>query len=117
LRIRKHRAKPPVQQRKITDVLKRIAQKKRIKLFLGVFVLLLVVAYFVVGQRGTYKLISFYNQKVKLTEEIQQLELEKKDLEEFKSKLENDPQSIEKVAREKYKMKKKGERVYQIVEK
>ena len=117
MKIRKQRAKPPVQQRKITDVLKRIAQKKRIKLFLSVFVLLLIVAYFVVGERGTYKLISFYNQKEKLIEEIQHLELEKKELEEFKSKLENDPQSIEKVAREKYKMKKKGERVYQIVEK
>ena len=117
MKIRRQKAKPPVQQRKISDVLKRIAQKKRIKLFLSVFVLLLIVAYFFVGKRGTYKLISFYNQKEKLTEEIKQLEIENKDLEEFKSNLENDPQSIEKVAREKYKMKKKGERVYQIVEK
>ena len=117
MKIRKQRAKPPVQQRKITDVLKRIAQKKRIKLFLSVLVLLLIVTYFFVGERGTYKLISFYNQKEKIIEEIQQLEIEKKELEKFKSELENDPQSIEKVAREKYKMKKKGERVYQIVEK
>lgn len=117
MKIRKQRAKPPIQQRKITDILKRIAQKKRIKLFLSVFALLLIATYFVVGQRGTYKLITFYNQKEKLAEEIQNLEIEKKELEDFKSKLENDPQSIEKVAREKYKMKKKGERVYQIVEK
>ena len=117
LKVRRQRAKPPVQQRKITDVLKRITQKKRIKLFLSIFVLLLIVAYFVVGKRGTYKLVSFYNQKEKLTKEIKQLEIENKELEEFKSKLENDPQAIEKVAREKYKMKKKGERVYQIVEK
>ena len=117
LKVRRQKAKPPIQQRKITDVLKRIAQKKRIKLFLGAIVLLLIVAYFVVGKRGTYKLISFYNQKEKLIEEIKQLEIKNKELEEFKLKLENDPQSIEKVAREKYKMKKKGERVYQIVEK
>ena len=117
MKVRRQKAKPPVQQRKLTDVLKRIAQKKRIKLFLSLSVLLLIVAYFVVGKRGTYKLISYYNQKEKLTEEINQLKTENKELEEFKSKLENDPQSIEKVAREKYKMKKKGERVYQIVEK
>ena len=97
--------------------MKRITQKKRIKIVLSVLVLLLIAAYFVVGNRGTYKLITFYNQKEKLIEEIQKLEIEKKELETFKSNLENDPQSIEKVAREKYKMKKKGERVYQIVEK
>lgn len=75
------------------------------------------MAYFFVGKRGTYKLITFYNQKNKLTEEIHQLEIEKKELEKFKLQLKNDPQAIEKVAREKYKMKKKDERVYQIVEK
>lgn len=117
MRIKRHRAKPPVKQRKITDVLKRITQKKRIKLFIGIFVLMLVVVYFVIGKRGTYKLVTFYNQKEKLSQEIQQLEFENKELKEYKEKLENDPQSIEKVAREKYKMKKKGERVYQIVEK
>ncbi|MCK5032784.1 MAG: septum formation initiator family protein [Calditrichia bacterium] len=117
MKIRTNRAKPPLQQRKITEVMKRITQKKRIKIILSVLVLLLITAYFVVGNRGTYKLITFYNQKEKLIEEIQKLEVEKKALETFKSNLENDPQSIEKVAREKYKMKKKGERVYQIVEK
>jgi len=117
LKIRKTRAKPPIPQRKIADVLKRIAQKKRLKLMLSVLVLLLIIAYFVVGKRGTFKLINFYNQKTQLVEEIQQLEIENKELETLKSNLENDPQSVEKVAREKYKMKKKGERVYQIVEK
>ena len=113
----RRRAKPPVQQRKISDVLKRIAQKKRIRLAISLVIVFLVVAYFVVGERGTYKLISFYNQKESLVEDIEQIKIENKELDEFKQKLESDPQSIEKVAREKYKMKKKGERVYQIVEK
>jgi cell division protein FtsB len=117
LKINKNKAKPPVSQRKITDVLKKIAKKKRIKLIISITVFLLIATYFIVGKRGTYKLISFYNQKTKLVEEIQELEFEKKELETLKSNLENDPQSVEKVAREKYKMKKKGERVYQIVEK
>ena len=117
MKIRKKRAKPPVQQRKISDVLKSIAKKKRIRLVLSISALILIVMYFVVGQRGTYKLLSFYNQKEKIVEEIHNLKTENKKLEKFKSELENDPQSIEKVAREKYKMKKKGERVYKIVEK
>jgi cell division protein FtsB len=117
LKIRKKRAKPPIQQRKISEVLKKITQKKRLKLFLSILVFLFIVAYFFIGDRGTYKLITFYSQKEKLTEEIQKLEIEKKELETLKSNLENDPQYIEKIAREKYKMKKKGERVYQIVEK
>lgn len=117
MKIKKNRAKPPIQQRKITEVLKRVAQKKRIKLFLSVFILLLVVAYFFTGTRGTYKLITFYNQKVELEEKISKIEKEKKELETFKTNLEKDPETVEKVAREKYKMKKKGEQVYQIVEK
>lgn len=117
LKIRKNRAKAPIQQRKLTDVLKRIAKKKRIRLFLIASVFLLIVIYFGVGKRGTYKLITFYNEKENLVEEIQQLKNEKMELEKFKLELENDPKSIEKVAREKYKMKKKGERVYKIVEK
>jgi cell division protein FtsB len=117
VRIRNKHAKPPVQHRKISDVLKKIAQKKRIRIVISLSILFLIVAYFVIGERGTYKLIIFYNQKEKLVEDIQQLKIENKELEEFKDKLKTDPQSIEKVAREKYKMKKKGERVYQIVEK
>ena len=87
MRIRKKHAKPPVQQRKISDVLKKIAHKKRIRVIISLSVLFLIVAYFVIGERGTYKLISFYNQKEKLAEDIQQLKIENKELEEFKEKL------------------------------
>ena len=117
VRIKRNKAKPPIPQRKITQVLKRVSQKKRIKLFISVFILALIASYFMIGDRGTIKLISFYNQKEKLTKEINQIESENKKLESFKHDLENDPNTIEKVAREKYKMKKKGEQVYQIVEK
>ena len=58
----------------------------------------------------------FINQKSKLQNEIKHLEEENKGLEDIKNKIENDPDYIEKIAREKYKMKKEGEQVYQIVE-
>ena len=55
-------------------------------------------------------------QKQDLEKEINALEMEKGKLEEMKSNLESDPEYIEKIAREKYKMKKKEEKVYEIVE-
>ena len=51
-----------------------------------------------------------------LKEDIKNLEDEKKNLEEIKDKIENDSTYLEKIAREKYKMKKKGEKVYEIIE-
>jgi cell division protein FtsB len=51
-----------------------------------------------------------------LKNEIEALETEKAKLENMKSKIETDPEYIEKIAREKYKMKKKEEKVYEIVE-
>lgn len=117
MKIKKRKAKPPQQQRKITEIIKIISQKKRIKLFIILTFVSLIVMFFMVGDRGTYKLLTFYNQKQDLVNEIEKLETEKSELDTIQIKLESDPEYIEKVAREKYKMKKKGERVYQVVEK
>ncbi len=117
MRIKKRTAKPPQQQRKITEIIKIISQKKRIKLFIIIAFVSLIVLFFLIGDRGTYKLFTFYNQKQDLENEIIKLESEKSVLDTIQNKLETDPEYIEKVAREKYKMKKKGERVYQVVEK
>jgi len=117
MKIKKRRAKPPQQQRKITEIIKIISQKKRIKLFILLAFISIIALFFIIGNRGTYKLFTFYNQKQKLENEIEKLETEKSALDTIQAKLESDPEYIEKVAREKYKMKKKGERVYQVVEK
>ncbi len=115
--IKKRKAKPPQQQRKITEIIKIISQKKRIKLFIIIAFVSLIALFFFIGDRGTYKLFTFYNQKQDLVNEIEQVETEKSKLDTIQAKLKSDPEYIEKVAREKYKMKKKGERVYQVVEK
>ena len=75
-----------------------------------------MLIFFASGQRGTIQMISFIKQKNDLENEIKILEAEKKQLEIEKDKIKNDPEYIEKIAREKYKMKKKDEKVYQIVE-
>jgi cell division protein FtsB len=75
-----------------------------------------VATIFVTGSRGTIQLYKFTKQKQDLEKEINELEGEKEKLEKMKSDLESDPEYIEKIAREKYKMKKKEEKVYEIVE-
>jgi len=102
--------------RKINAVFSQIKRKKRLKQVLILLAICITVMFFASGSRGTIQLVRFMKQKQDLEQEIQQLEQEKKALEIEKDKIENDPEYIEKIAREKYKMKKKDEQVYQIVE-
>ena len=102
--------------RKLTEVLQQIARKKRIKQIVFLAILILVATIFITGSRGTLQLYKFGKQKQDLEQEIKILEDEKTQLEKMKSNLETDPEYIEKIAREKYKMKKKEEKVYEIVE-
>jgi len=102
--------------RKLTEVLQQIARKKRIKQFAFFAILILVATVFITGSRGTFQLYKFSKQEQNLEHEIETLEDEKSKLEKIKSSLETDPEYIEKIAREKYKMKKKEEKVYEIVE-
>jgi cell division protein FtsL len=102
--------------RKISEVMQRIARKKRIRQIAFLTILILVATIFITGSRGTLQLYKFNKQKNDLENEIESLETEKTKLEKMKSSLESDPEYIEKIAREKYKMKKKEEKVYEIVE-
>jgi cell division protein FtsB len=102
--------------RKISAVLEQLRQKKRKKQLLIGGLILAAVIFFVSGSRGTIQLIHFLRQKKQLEQEIIKLESEKKELEKLREKAENDPNYIEKIAREKYKLRKKDEKVYQVVE-
>jgi cell division protein FtsL len=109
-------SKRPGSGRKITQVMQQIARKKRLRQLVLFVILVVIIVIFVTGPRGTYQLYKFTTQKKELKKEIINLESEKSDLEQVKNKIENDPEYIEKVAREKYKMKKKDEKVYEIME-
>ncbi len=102
--------------RKITQIMEQISRKKRVRQITLAAILITIVLIFTTGSRGTYKLYQFEKKKENLGKEIIKLENEKKDLEKVKSGIEDDPAYLEKIAREKYKMKKKGEKVYEIVE-
>ncbi len=102
--------------RKLSEVMQQITRKKRIRQLAFLATLIIVAAVFITGSRGTFQLYKFSKTKLDLKNEIEALETEKAKLENMKSKIETDPEYIEKIAREKYKMKKKEEKVYEIVE-
>jgi len=111
-------AKPPLRARntKVRGIIDQLNRKKKLKHLTIILGILIVIVFFATGQRGTIQLISFIKQKYDLEQEINDLEKEKKSLELEKEKIETDPSYIEKIAREKYKMKKKDEKVYKIIE-
>jgi cell division protein DivIC len=93
-----------------------IVTRRRIKKISLLILLVLFILIFITGQRGSYQLYKFSRQVKELEIEIAKISKEIKRLEQEKDKIHNDPAYIEKIAREKYKMKKEGEQVYQIIE-
>ena len=69
-----------------------------------------------VGKRGFIQQYRVRQERNRLKQEIESLQAGKKQLEEEKEKL-NDPEQIEKIAREEYGMAKKNEKVYRVVPK
>ncbi len=111
-------AKPPLRAKKgqFRSLLQELNRKKRTRQLLWLGVLIIVLMFIASGPRGTVQLLKFTSQKQALEEEIEGLEAKKKELEALKEKIEKDPEYIEKIAREKYKMRKKEEKVYQVIE-
>jgi len=92
--------------------------KKRNPVFVKLVLLILGIAtlffIFVSGPRGTWKLYQSDQEKQQLIKDIELLEAKKAEMDSERTRLLNDPDYIEKVAREEYNMKKKGEKVYRI---
>ncbi|RKY51220.1 MAG: hypothetical protein DRP89_09210 [Candidatus Neomarinimicrobiota bacterium] len=95
--------------------MKRKSTKKKgwIIFFLLFLTLLLLLS---IGKRGFIQQIRVRQERKQLERKIAELKEEKKKLEEEKKKL-NNSEEIEKIAREKYGMAKKKEKVYRIVPK
>ena len=75
-------------------------------------VVLFVMSAFLAGNTSLFKLYQLYQQRNELRERRDLLKSEKEALEEEVKLLESDPEYIEKVAREKYNLKKEDEEVY-----
>ena len=71
---------------------------------------------FIFGDHGLLKLYNIKNERKIIQKKIAQLREEKEILKNEKSKIENDLDYIEKIAREKYKMVKPGEKIFKVID-
>ena len=74
-----------------------------------------LIIVFIFGDHGLLKLYKIKNQREKIQTHITQLRNEREQAKEKKNKIENDLNYIEKMAREKYKMVKPGEKIFKVV--
>ena len=75
-----------------------------------------LIIIFIFGDHGLIKLYKIKNQREKIQNHITQLREEREKRKNEKNKIENDLDYIEKIAREKYKMVKPGEKIFKVVE-
>ena len=91
-------------------------QKRIIRGILTIGVLTLLII-FLFGNHGLYQLYILKKERGNIQDKINLLREEKMALENEKTKLQTDYKHIEELAREKYRMSKKGERVFKVIEK
>ncbi|MBN1407039.1 MAG: septum formation initiator family protein [Calditrichaceae bacterium] len=105
----------PVKKKRNPAARKQIKLDKKHVRYVAVtaVVIVLLIIYFT-GPRGTIRLWRVMDKKQNLENEIQELETTKVELDSIKNRLENDPEYLEKIAREEYNMKKEGEKVIKI---
>jgi cell division protein FtsB len=94
-----------------------LLNKKQTKIAIIIAAVILIFLFFFTGSRNLIQLIESSREKKELIRKIDEMKKRKAHLDSIKYKLENDPEYIEKIAREKYNMKKKGEKIYKIIEK
>ena len=84
------------------------------KILLGLLGLVLVIWFLFVDAYSLKTRWDLGQQKKELIRKTEELKIESETLEQDIQKLENNPDLIEKIAREEYGMKKPGEKVYKI---
>ncbi len=77
-------------------------------------VILLIIFFF--GDHGLYQLYRVRNEREQIKREIEHLRTERIRLEGKKQLLENDFEYIERLARERYRMARKGEKVFKVID-
>jgi cell division protein FtsB len=75
-----------------------------------------LVIIFVFGDHGLLKLYKIKNERKLIQNKITNLRAERETLKNEKNKIENDLNYIEKIAREKYKMVKPGEKIFKVID-
>lgn len=74
------------------------------------------IIFFVIGDYGLYQIYLLNRQKHHIQDHIKNLKTEQDSLLAEKDRLESDMDYIEKLARERYRMAKKGEKVFRVIE-
>ena len=90
-------------------------QKRIIKTMLLIGALSLIIIFFF-GDHGLYQLYTLKKERAQIQNQINILRKEKIELEDEKIKLQTDYKYIEELAREKYRMAKKGEKVFKVID-
>jgi cell division protein FtsL len=91
--------------------------KNKFKLFIYFLIFIAAISFFLFSRYGILKYIDLLNQQEKLKNQIEQIETENKNLKSELDSLKSVDAKIEKVAREKYNMKSKNEKVIRVEEK
>ena len=92
-----------------------IFQKQFFKGLVFLFCFSLIIV-FIFGDHGLLKLYKIKNERQLIQKKIASLREEREKLKNEKIKIENDLNYIEKIAREKYKMVKPGEKIFKVVD-
>ena len=90
-------------------------QKLIIRTILLIGAIFLVIIFFL-GDHGLYQLYTLKKERAQIQNQINILRKEKIELENEKIRLQSDYKYIEELAREKYRMAKKGEKVFKVID-
>ncbi|MEA3287652.1 MAG: septum formation initiator family protein [Candidatus Marinimicrobia bacterium] len=104
----------------------RRAKTRKTKHFGGIFenklawisatiILLILIQLFVLHDEGIYSLMQLKQEIKDMESHITRLEIEKAELESEHDRLLNDPDYLERIARERFRMAKPGEKVFHVV--
>ena len=91
-------------------------QRRIIRIILLIGAIFLVIIFFL-GDHGLYQLYTLKKERAQIQNQINILRKEKIELENEKIRLQSDYKYIEELAREKYRMAKKGEKVFKVIDK
>ena len=90
-------------------------QRRIIRSMLLIGAIFLVIIFFL-GDHGLYQLYTLKKERAQIQNQINILRKEKIELENEKIRLQSDYKYIEELAREKYRMAKKGEKVFKVID-
>ncbi len=81
----------------------------------GFIIILVLLQLFVFRDEGIYSLLQLRQEIKDMKAHISRLEMEKAELESERDRLLNDPDYLERIARERFRMAKPGEKVFHVV--